>query len=377
MKRVDTERTLKNERRRESVTVHPRVIEMNEEYQPRVSVVVPVYNGAQYLAECIESVLAQTYKNWDLTVINNCSTDSTIEISQHYADIDRRIRIYNNPEFLPVVANHNNALRQISAASKYCKLLFADDWLFPICIEMMVMLAEAHSSVGIVSAYGLRDSTVMWAGLPYPSTVVSGHDVCHQRLLGGPYVFGTGTSQMFRSDLVRSREPFYNESNLHCDSEVCFQILEQSDFGFIHQILHYTRAPSETSFTTYAHKMHTLEAMTLYELITYGPVYMIHEEFHSHLKKKLAEHYRFLAQSVLDGGKLWGFHKAKLREFGFELNKSRLAIALLGKLVNAVLKHPRRTVVQLLSGSSIISSRLHSVLLTGQKVSENYDEKRT
>ena len=50
---------------------------MNRSSQPLVSVVTPVYNGAEYLSECIESVLAQTYQNWDYTIVNNCSTDDS------------------------------------------------------------------------------------------------------------------------------------------------------------------------------------------------------------------------------------------------------------------------------------------------------------
>ncbi|MCB0227477.1 MAG: glycosyltransferase, partial [Anaerolineae bacterium] len=53
--------------------------------QPLVSVVTPVYNTDKYLADCIESVLAQSYDNWEYVIINNCSTDRSLEIAQRYA----------------------------------------------------------------------------------------------------------------------------------------------------------------------------------------------------------------------------------------------------------------------------------------------------
>src|SRR3974377_1559809 len=102
---------------------------MNTALQPLVSVLTPVYNGAEFLAECIESVLAQTYTSWDYTIIDNCSSDESLAVAQSYAARDHRIRVVRNERFLPIIQNHNNAIRQISPASKYCKFVFADDWL--------------------------------------------------------------------------------------------------------------------------------------------------------------------------------------------------------------------------------------------------------
>ena len=61
--------------------------------QPLVSVVTPVYNEEKNLAECIESVLAQTYPNWEYVIVNNCSTDRSLQIAESYAAQDKRIRV--------------------------------------------------------------------------------------------------------------------------------------------------------------------------------------------------------------------------------------------------------------------------------------------
>ena len=131
---------------------------MNSNLSPLVSIVTPVYNNADDLPECIESVLAQTYQNWDYTIVNNCSTDGSGEIARRYASKYPRIRVLDNKQFLRVIRNHNHALRQISPESKYCKMVFADDWIFPRCIEEMVAVAEENPSVGIVGAGGLESS---------------------------------------------------------------------------------------------------------------------------------------------------------------------------------------------------------------------------
>lgn len=122
---------------------------------PLVSVVTPVYNGAEFLPQCIESVLAQTYRNWDFTIVNNCSTDDTLNVCLKYAAIDTRIRVVTNPSFLNIIENHNRTLSYLSPQAKYCKVVFADDWLFSSCIEELVANAEQHPSVGIVSSYAL------------------------------------------------------------------------------------------------------------------------------------------------------------------------------------------------------------------------------
>src|SRR5258705_4798914 len=109
----------------------------NREAQPPVSVVVPVYNGAEYLAECIESILAQTHQNWDCIIVNNCSTDNSSEIAQCYAAKHSRIRAHQNEQLLRAVPNFNVGLRQISAGSKYCKIVFVYDWIVPECLERM------------------------------------------------------------------------------------------------------------------------------------------------------------------------------------------------------------------------------------------------
>ncbi len=309
---------------------------MNSASMPRVSVLTPCYNNAEYLAECIESVLAQTYRNWDYTIVDNCSTDGSAEIAHRYAQKDSRLRVRENPTFLRAVANHNVAFRQTSRESKYCKMVFADDWIFPDCLERMVAVAEEHPSVGIVGAYGLRGTQAVWTGLAYPSTVVSGREICRQRFLNGLYVFGTATSLLFCADLVRGRDPFYNEANLHSDAETCHALLKTCDFGFVHQVLTFTRIRPD-SISTFTTDYHTLPAGALQELIAHGQDYLTRAEFDACLNRDLSEYYRFLGKSVLLGRNkgFWEYHKRKLNEAGVGFDRARVAGAAFLTLVSA------------------------------------------
>src|SRR5262245_14243588 len=99
----------------------------------------------------------------------------------------------------------------MSSSSFFCKVLHADDWLFPECLERMVELAHSRPSVGLVSSYCLVGPRVCLDGLSYPSTHVSARDVCRQTLIGGVYVFGSPTSHLIRSEFIRRRSDFYDE----------------------------------------------------------------------------------------------------------------------------------------------------------------------
>jgi glycosyltransferase involved in cell wall biosynthesis len=317
--------------------------------QPLVSVITPVYNGEDFLAECIESVLAQTYQNWDYTIVNNRSTDGTLEIAKSYAAKDSRIHVHDNRDFLPIIQNHNHAIRQISPESKYCKVVLADDWLFPECLMKMVALAEAHPSVGLVGAYGLHgDGThVMWRGLPFPKTVVTGKEVSRLRLLQGRYVFGAPTATLVRADFVRKEMNFYDEANIHADSTVCFRILQESDFGFVHQLLTFTRIQGESN-ATFSERMNSIQLSFLTELIQYGPACLDKKEYEDRLEIRLREYYQVLAEGLLQkrGKKYFEFHRDWLRDLGIPLSWSRLFRGFCKAIWNGV-SHPLAAVKSL------------------------------
>ena len=312
---------------------------MKPESQPLVTVLTPVYNGEEYLVECIESVLAQTYQNWEYCIVNNCSTDRTLEIAQTYADRDKRIRIFNNTEFVGCDANGNIAFRHISLNSRYCKVVHADDWLFPECGMEMVKLAEAHPTVAIVVAYGLRNDYVCWDGLPYSRTVIPGREICRNVFLGGPYVFGSPTSMLIRSDEVRKRPAFYNEANPHCDIEACLDILTDRDFGFVHQVLTFTREHSEAE-STFGRRFGTAYLGTLEHLTKYGRTYLSAEEYERCIRQCWEKYYAFLGNRRVFGNKekgFWEFHRKELSRLGYSLRMGKVATAALGEVLDLAL----------------------------------------
>lgn len=315
---------------------------------PLVSVVTPVYNGAEYLRICIESVLAQTYTNWDYTIVDNCSTDETLAIAHEYAAKDPRIRVRTNDTFVRVIENYNNAFRAISPGSAYCKVVAADDWLFPECLERMVALAQRCPSAAIIGAYQIWGEGVTTPGLSFPKTVVSGRDVCRMQLLGGPYIFGTPTTVLYRSDIVRKRHAFFNEANLHADDEACLEFLDGADFGFVHQVLTFRRL-QERSMTSFSERFDTYAAGLLRLVVAYGPKYLTVRERESRTREVLKDYYSLLARRAFTNRdpEFWRYHRTKLAELGHPFSRARLAAAMLA-LAGDLLLNPKLTLKKLI-----------------------------
>ena len=205
---------------------------MNASAQPLVSVLTPVYNGELYLAECIESVLAQTYENWTYTIVNNCSRDRTLEIAEAYAAKDKRVRVHSDGVFLPIMANHNRAFGLVSTDAKYVKVVSADDWILPEFIARMVEFAEANPSVGLVGSYQLAGGGDEWyvrnGGLSFSRLAISGREACRLHLLGRTDAFGTPTSSLYRADIVRRTANFFPNETTEADRTACFECVRDS-----------------------------------------------------------------------------------------------------------------------------------------------------
>jgi glycosyltransferase involved in cell wall biosynthesis len=321
---------------------------MNKPAQPLVSVVTPTYNGAAYLAECIESVLGQTYQNWEYVIVDNCSTDGTGEVARRYAAKDPRIRVHENEEFLSAIANHNNALRQISPSSKYCKVVFGDDWIFPECLEKMVAVAEEYPTVGLVSAYALKGDEVACDGLPYGSRFVPGREICRRHFLEKLYVFGSANTVLYRADLIRDRKSFYNPANIHADTEVCFDLLRTSDFGFVHQVLTFTRV-RPASLREMSKDLQTDLPGTLQTLSAYGRNFLNADELESLLRRHVRSYYQFLGKSWLLGREknFWTYHRKRLSDSRIGYSRLRLLTGVLTVILQSALS-PGRTLKKLL-----------------------------
>lgn len=115
---------------------------------PAISVILPVHNGANYLRESIDSVLRQSFTDFDLHVLDDGSTDESPAIAQGYATRDPRVRYSRNPENYGLYRTLNRGCRE--AAADWVRLWAHDDRMTPDCLERFAAFAAGHPHVGMV-----------------------------------------------------------------------------------------------------------------------------------------------------------------------------------------------------------------------------------
>lgn len=117
-------------------------------YMPKVSILIPVYNRKNFIADCIQSALNQTVTDFEVVVVDNASDDGTWGICQQFAGKDRRVRVFRNDTNIGPVRNWLACVEK--AQGEYGKLLFSDDLIFPKFLEHTLHFLE-NTEVGFVS----------------------------------------------------------------------------------------------------------------------------------------------------------------------------------------------------------------------------------
>ena len=156
---------------------------------PMVSVLMTAYNREKYIAEAIESVLASTYTNFELIIVDDRSSDNTVAIAQTYAANDNRIKVYVNEKNIGDYPNRNKAAGY--ATGKYLKYLDSDDMVYTATLATMVSLMEKYPQ----AALGLISRTEKTSGILFPADTYRVHFFSRGILDCGP------TGSIIRKDI--------------------------------------------------------------------------------------------------------------------------------------------------------------------------------
>lgn len=205
---------------------------------PKVTVCIPSHNHAKFLPGAIESILNQSFTDYELLIIDDHSDDDTRDLVGHYANRDKRIHFKINPINIGMVPNWNLCLAE--AKGEFIKPVFSDDLLSSQdALQMMAAQLDADPSISLVgSARNLIDSNSRIIRVLAPLEgigVQPGETVINRCLYEQKNLIGEPTAVLFRRmDAQRGFLPYYKQI---VDLEMWFHLLEKGKFAFINQPL--------------------------------------------------------------------------------------------------------------------------------------------
>jgi glycosyltransferase involved in cell wall biosynthesis len=245
---------------------------------PLVSICIPTFNAARWIKDCLGSALAQTYAPLEVLILDDASTDETVELI-HSVD-DERIRLQVNEQNIGLVPNWNKCIEM--SRGDFIKFLFHDDILYPDCVGKMMRLLLSNENVGLVfsprdvivegdpeaelTKIWLRNCTTLHTRFRPLEPVNHGRDLFTQYLnrgFRGNWI-GEPSSVLIRKECFTRLGPFNPNLYQVCDVEMWLRIMLSYDIGFLPEKLTAFRFHSDsTSFRNITSRRNFLDQLWL------------------------------------------------------------------------------------------------------------------
>jgi glycosyltransferase involved in cell wall biosynthesis len=234
-----------------------------------VSVCIPVYNGERFLAETIRSVLDQTYRDFELVILDNASTDDSGAIARSFGERDPRIRIERNPMTVSQPDNWNRVV-QLSTAP-LVKVVCADDLLHPRCLEYQVAPMEADPGLALVASrrHMIDEQSrviVPRRGLPGLTGVRTGVEVARRVVRNGSNPIGESNNVLFRRDDFFAVGGWRSDRTYIMDLDLWLRLLQYGEFLGLPETLAAFRIGRGTVSSENANAIYAQQRMLLEEI---------------------------------------------------------------------------------------------------------------
>lgn len=210
---------------------------------PKISIILPCYNGADMLDGAIESIQNQTFKDWELIIVNDCSTDNTLEVANAYAAKDERIRVFSNEQNSKLPATLNHGFRE--ARGEYWTWTSDDNLLLPNFCEEMSRYLDEHPEVGFV----VGDEYIIDADGNIIGESIKPDNIRPQLPLNN-YV---GATFMYRREIAQQMGEYRTDLFLVEDYEYWLRMSLQTDMGHVNKTLYKYRHHSKSLSATRKH----------------------------------------------------------------------------------------------------------------------------
>ena len=231
---------------------------------PQITVAMPVYNGEGFVHLAIQSVLDQTYTDFELLIVDNCSTDGTLDVVKTFSD--PRIRLHINSTNLGMVGNWNRSVEL--ATGEYIKFLSHDDLLDTTCLEDQLagFFDHKQENIGIVTCKKrvINESgkkVMPGFGLRGQSRLILGRVAIRKSIRSGRNIFGEPSVVLIKTNALRASGPF-EPPEFTPDIKMWFKILQKNNLYFIDKTLASYRI-SEQSTSSSVSKSQGAQFVTL------------------------------------------------------------------------------------------------------------------
>jgi glycosyltransferase involved in cell wall biosynthesis len=175
---------------------------------PEILVFVPTYNSEKYLRQCLDSVVNQTFQDWECVISDDASTDKSVEIANAYKEKDSRFKVLTHSQNVGAANNWNRA--KDDNESFATKILCADDYLFPEALSKQVEILKENDSNVVFS----QRQIVLPSGrkinpkFPIYSNHISFNEAFKYYIKSGRNIFGEPVAALFRTDQFKKSEGF-------------------------------------------------------------------------------------------------------------------------------------------------------------------------
>lgn len=225
---------------------------------PKISVCIPVYNGADFIEEAIKSVLSQNFDDYELLIIDNKSTDNTVEIINNFKS--PKIRLIQNPENIGLIPNWNKALE--NAKGKYIKILPADDFIYQDCLskQSYILDNDVNEEIAMVCArrniIDNKGKILFSRGFTNKEIIVSGFEAINKNVRSGGNIIGEGGAIMFRKSVISKTGLFNSQIFYVLDLDLWFKILLNGKLHALPDILSAFRVSGSSASVKVVNKQH-------------------------------------------------------------------------------------------------------------------------
>jgi glycosyltransferase involved in cell wall biosynthesis len=208
---------------------------------PLVSILITVFNRERYLAEAVESVMAQTMQDFEIIIVDDVSTDASVEIARNYTARDSRIRFFRNERNLGDYSNRNQAAS--FAAGKYLKYVDSDDILYPNSLTIMVEAMQAHPDAALALSHSRPEDEQ-----PYPWKLAPA-EAYRKQFLGRGCMSAGPSAAIFLREAFKASNGFGNWGVLN-DIDLSYRMAARWPVVLLQPALVWWRRHGQQEFTT-------------------------------------------------------------------------------------------------------------------------------